>query len=120
MKSTYKILSKNLDGLPLTENIPIKVWTSNEKYLPYITNKTDLFDFPHCRRVIKASDLLSTNLDSLSAWLTQLDNLEELIIKIDFISSIPATNALFVRRINQIITQLMLYHHNVREFPKFG
>lgn len=113
MKSTYKILSVNLDGLPLAKNIAVKALSSNEALLFGIDADYNLFDYPHCRRAISVSALLSDDLSMLSHNIEQLQILEELIVKIDYISPLAVTNRFFIKRILQAIGQLQKWHPEI-------
>ena len=114
MKSSYKILSVNLDGLPLAKNVPIDVWSNSDNNLFDVEADYNIFDYPHCRRVVLASALLSADLKKLSLKISQLQVLEELLVKIDYISPLAVTNRLFLKRILQAVGQLQQQHANIK------
>lgn len=113
MKSTYKILSSHLDGKPLAMNVPVKVRSSDYENLFSVDAELNLFDFPHCRRVLLGSELLTDNLSVISHQIDMLDNIEEIVIKIDYCSPLAITNRLYLKRIFQAIGQLQQNHPNV-------
>lgn len=113
MKSTYKILSSHLDGKPLATDVQVKVWKSDYENLFFLEADRNLFDFPHCRRVLLGSNLLIDNLSVLSFQMKQLDTIEELIIKIDYYSPMATINKLFLKRILQAIGQLQQRYSDV-------
>lgn len=113
MKSTYDILSVELDGAPVATNIPIKLWSSDEDFLFPIDANYNVFDYPHCRRVIMATELLSKNINKLSNEIGALKILEELVIKINYCSPLPVNNRLFLKRIYQAISLLQRNHPNI-------
>ncbi len=114
MKSTYKILSVNLDGLPLAKNVPVDVWSTIDDNLFGIEAEYNLFDYPHCRRVMLVSVLLSVDLKKLSLKVRQLHVLEELVIKIDYISPLAVTNRLLLMRVLQAAGQLQQWHPDIK------
>ncbi len=106
MKSTYKILSSDLDGKPLAKDVQIKAWSSEYESLFCMDAEPNLFDFPHCRRVLLGSDLLTNNLSVIFRQMDLLDTIEELIVKIDYYSPMVTINKLFFKRIYQAIWKL--------------
>lgn len=113
MKSTYRILSSHLDGKPLATNVLMKVWKPDDENLFFIGAERNLFDFPHCRRVLLGSTLLMDNLSAISNQMDQLDNIEELVIKIDYYSPMTTNNRLFIKRALQAVGQLQQRHPEV-------
>ena len=113
MKSTYKILSSHLDGKPLATNVQVKVWLPDYENLFCVDVERNLFDFPHCRRVLFGSHLLTADLSMIACQMDLLDIIEELVIKIDYCSSMDPMNRLFLKRILQAIGQLQQSHPEV-------
>lgn len=102
-----------MDGLPLAKNIPVGVWSTYNDNLLDICADYSIFDYPHCRRVVLASCLLSVDLEILSFKIRQLHVLEELIVKVDYISPLPVNNKLFFMRVLQAIGLLQQWHPNL-------
>ncbi len=113
MKSTYTILSSHLDGKPFAMDVQFKAWESKYENLFLIEAERNLFDFPHCRRVLLGSRLLTDDLSIISSQMDLLDTMEELIIKIDYFSPMMPINRLFLKRILQAIGQLQQVHLDV-------
>lgn len=113
LKSTYKILSSKLDGKPLAKNVSVKAWSPDYENLFSVDAEPNLFDFPHCRRVLLGSKLLTDNLSVISHQMDMLDNIEELIIEIDYYSPLTIINRLFLKRVFQAIGQLQQNYPNV-------
>lgn len=113
MKSTYKILSSHLDGEPLAVNVQMKVWEPDDENLFFIGAEHNLFDFPHCRRDLFGTNLIKDNLSEIFDQMDKLDNIEELIIKIDYYSLMTPINKLFLKRVLQAIWQLQQRHPDV-------
>ena len=113
MKSTYKILSSHLDGKPLARDVQVRVWLPDYENLFCIDAEFNLFDFPHCRRVLLGSNLLTDDLSKISCQMDLLDNAVELIVKIDYCSLMMPINRLFLKRILQAIGQLQKSHPNI-------
>ena len=101
MKSTYKILTVDLDRKPFAKNVPVKIWTAKEENLFGLEAEYNLFDYPYSKRVVFGTMLLMEKLQSISNRINQLEFINELIIKIDYDSSLPVINRLFLRRILQ-------------------
>lgn len=114
MKSTYKILSVNLDGLPFAKNIPVEICSISEEKQFGIEADYNLFDYPHCKRVALASEFLSTNLEMISHRIELLGILEELVVKINYTSPLDVINRLFLKRILQVIAQLQQWHPDIK------
>lgn len=113
MKSTYQILSSHLDGRSPARNVQVRVWSPDDDHLYCMDAKLNLLDFPHCRRVLLGSHLLTDNLSMIARQMDLLDTIEELIIKIDYCSPMLAINRLFLKRIYQAIAQLQRCHPKV-------
>lgn len=113
MKSTYRILSSHLDGKPLARDVQLKVWGPDYENLFTIEDEYNLFDFPHCRRVLLGSNLLTDNLLEISNQIDLLGSVEELVIRIDYRSPLTPNNRLFVKRVLQAIGQLQQKHPDV-------
>ncbi len=113
MKSTYRILSSHLDGKPPAMNVKVKIWEPDYDNLFFIEAERNIFDFPHCRRILLGSNLLTDNLSAISKQMDQLDDVEELIIKIDYCSPMTPINRLFLKRILQATGQLQQHHPDV-------
>ncbi len=113
MKSTYKILSVQLDGVPVAKNVPLKMWSPEEKRLFCIDREYNLFDYPHCCRFINGSMLLSEDIEMIAGMIERLDVLEEAIVKIDYYSPLVTVNRLFLKRILQAIELLKRRHSHV-------
>ena len=113
MKSTYRILSPHLDGKPLARDVRVKIWGPNYENLFSIEAECNLFDFPHCRRVLRGSNLLMDNLSMISNQMDQLDKVEELVVKIDYCSPMAPINRLFLKRVLQAVGQLQQKHPDV-------
>lgn len=113
MKSTYRILSSHLDGKPLAMGVQVRVWESAYENLFFIGAERNLFDFPHCRRVLLGSDLLRDTLSAISNQMDQLNIVEELVIKIDYYSPMTPINRLFLKRVLQATGQLQQRHPDV-------
>lgn len=101
MKSTYKILSAQLDGKPLAKDVQLKVHDHKYEKLFPVNAEFNLFDFPHCRRIQLASELLTNKLSVISNQMFLLETLEELIIEIDYHSPLLPVNTLFLKRVLQ-------------------
>lgn len=113
MKSTYKILTVDLDRKPFAKNVPVKIWTAKEENLFGLEAEYNLFDYPYSKRVVFGTMLLMEKLQSISNRINQLEFINELIIKIDYYSSLPVINRLFLRRILQAIDQLQKKNPNI-------
>lgn len=113
MKSTYKILSVQLDGVPAAKNVPLKMWSQEEERLFCIDREYNLFDYPHCCRFINGSMLLSEDIEIISGIIEQLGVLEKAIVKIDYYSPLVTVNRLFLKRILQAIELLRQRHSRV-------
>lgn len=114
MKSTYKILSINLDGGELAKDLEIKKWTSKDENLNSLSEELNLFDYPYCKRVILGSTLLANEIEGTSSQIYQLnDTIKELIVKIDFISTLIVVNKLYIKRIFQALYQLEQIYPNL-------
>ena len=113
LKSTYKILSAHLDGLPLAKGIFIRNWSSSDENLFDLDAEYNLYDYPHCRRSVSGIALLSANLPAISRKIDQLKILEDVIIKVDYCSQLTVANRLFLKRIFQAIGQLQIWHSDI-------
>lgn len=113
MKSTYKILSAHLDGKSLAKNVQVKIKLHEYEKLFPINAEFNLFDFPHCRRIQLASELLTNNLSIISNQMFLLETLEELIIEIDYHSPLLPINNLFLKRVLQAIGVLQQIRSDV-------
>ena len=113
MKSTYKILSSHLDGKPLARDVQVKIWGPDYENLFFIEAEYNLFDFPHCKRALLGSNLLMDNLSLITNQMDQLDNVEELVIKIDYSSPMTPINKLFLKRVLQAVGQLQQRYPDV-------
>jgi hypothetical protein len=110
LKSTYEILSSHLDGKPLATDVQVRVWLPDYENLFYVDDERNLFDFPHCRRVLLGSNLLTDDLAMIARQMDLLDVVEELVVKIDYCSPLTPINRLFLKRILQAIGQLQRSH----------
>lgn len=113
MKSTYRILSSHLDGKPLAMDVQVKFWEPDDENLFFLGAEPNLFDFPHCRRVLLGSDLIKDNLSMIFNQMDQLDNIEELVIKIDYCSPMTPINRLFLKRVLQAAGQVQQRYPDV-------
>lgn len=103
----------DLDGLPVAKGVLIaQVPTENE--ILYIDVEYSLFDYPHCRRIIKATTILSTDIATISQKITKINDLEELFIKMDYVSPLLSNNKLAHKRILPAIGWLRLRHPNIK------
>lgn len=113
MKSSYIILCAKLDGAPVTKNISIKPVSSYSDTLFPISMELNLFDFPHCKRVMNGFTLLLDDFQEIVNKIKFLKVLEELIIKIDFFSENKIINDIYFKRVLQAIAVIQLNCPNI-------
>lgn len=113
LKSTYQILSVHLDGKPLAENVQIKPCLPDIENLYYLDDEINIFDYPYSRRIISGSSLLISDIVTISNQIDLLNNVDEIIVKIDYYSSTLINIRLFLKRILQAIKQLQFMHSDV-------
>lgn len=103
----------DLDRFPPAKDVPVKQDIPNENTLLNIDAEYNLFDYPHCRRVILASTILSTEIAIISKKISNINELEELVIRLDYVSPLPVNNRLTHKRVLQAIGWLHRKHPNI-------
>jgi hypothetical protein len=112
VKSTYKILSSDLDRMPIADNIKIKTITSKEKNLFHLDETVNLFDFIWNSRILTGTQLLSEDMKIISSKISSLYNIKEIFIEIDYFSPLIINNKLFLKRILQALQILSSSNSN--------
>lgn len=113
MKSTYQILTKDLDGAPVAKNVIFKDYTSEYKMLFDLEIDLNLFDFPICKRVILASNLLTKNITEICDKIDKLSSLSEIVVVLDYYSLLDAVNKLFIKRVLQAVGLIQNVHPEI-------
>jgi hypothetical protein len=113
LKSTYRILTKDLDGAPVAKNVIFKDYTSEYKMLFDLEIDINLFDFPICKRVILASNLLTKNITEICDKIDKLSSLSEIVIVLDYYSLLDAVNKLFIKRVLQAVGLIQKIHPEI-------
>ena len=106
MKSTYNILSSNLDQKSQANNILIVLFTTDDINLYNYSEDNNLFDYPYCKRIINVSELLSQNIEIIINRIYHLNNLKELLVKLHYLSPLVSSNKLVMKRTLQAINAL--------------
>lgn len=107
MKSTYKLLSIQLDGLPLPSCPPKIIFSLDLNSIEDLNTSFNLFDYDHCIRRVNCSSLLKTNsFSEIDAVVSKVPECTKLILVADECWYAKVMNELYIRRVLQVYAYL--------------